>query len=156
MMKRLMLVGQTLSGKTTLLQKLRGLPLRYQKTQSLECEDLSIDTPGEYLENRCLNSALITTSYDADIIGLVHSATAIQQMFSPLFSSAFTNPVIGIVTKADAPDASIGEAIAHLANAGADPIFVTSSFNGDGIDDLVEYLSETKDQQALALVTERN
>lgn len=37
-MKRLMLVGQTLSGKTTLLQKLRGLPLRYQKTQSLECE----------------------------------------------------------------------------------------------------------------------
>ncbi len=101
---------------------------------------MSIDTPGEYLENRCYNSALITTSYDADIIGLVHSATAFQQMFSPLFSSAFTKPVIGIVTKADDPDANINEAITHLTNAGADPIFVTSSFNGDGINELVDYL----------------
>jgi len=140
-MKRLMLVGQTLSGKTTLLQKMRGLPLCYHKTQSLICEDISIDTPGEYLENRCFNSALITTSYDADIIGLVHSATAVQQMFSPLFSSAFTKPVIGIVTKADDPDANIDDAITHLTNAGANPIFVTSSFNGEGISDLVEYLN---------------
>ncbi len=139
-MKRLMLVGQTLSGKTTLLQKLRGLPLRYQKTQSLECEDVSIDTPGEYLENRSLNSALMTTSYDADVVGLVHSATAVQPMFSPLFSSAFTKPVIGIVTKADAPNANINEAIRHLTNAGANPIFVTSSFNGEGISKLVDYL----------------
>ncbi len=136
-----MLVGQTLSGKTTLLQKMRGLPLRYQKTQALECEDISIDTPGEYLENRCYNSALITTSYDADIVGLVHSATAFQEMFSPLFSSAFTKPVIGIVTKADDPDADIQHAIIHLTNAGADPIFVTSSFNGEGINDLIEYLA---------------
>jgi ethanolamine utilization protein EutP len=144
-MKRLMLVGQTLSGKTTLLQKLRGLPLRYQKTQSLECEDVSIDTPGEYLENRCYNSALITTSYEADIIGLVHSATAIQQMFSPLFSSAFTKPVIGIVTKADDQEAKIQEAVNHLINAGANPIFITSSFNGEGINDLVEFLSQPID-----------
>ncbi len=140
-MKRLMLVGQTLSGKTTLLQKLRGLPLNYQKTQSLVCEDLSIDTPGEYLENRSFNSALITTSYDADIIGLVHSATAETLMFSPMFSSAFTKPVIGIVTKADQTDAKIEEAISHLTNAGANPIFVTSSFSGEGISDLIEFLA---------------
>jgi len=141
-MKRLMLVGQTLSGKTTLLQKLRGLPLRYQKTQSLECEDFSIDTPGEYLENRCFNSALITTSYDADIIGLVHSASSDQLMFSPLFSSAFTKPVIGIVTKADDSEANISQAINHLENAGAAPIFVTSSYDGLGIEQLIEYLTQ--------------
>ncbi len=155
-MKRLMLVGQTLSGKTTLLQKLRGLPLCYQKTQSLECEDFSIDTPGEYLENRCFNSALITTSYEADIIGLVHSATAEQQMFSPLFSSAFTKPVIGIVTKSDQADAKISEAINHLTNAGATPIFVTSSFSGEGISGLLEYLSQTYEFQAPSTVSERN
>ncbi|MDW6005169.1 EutP/PduV family microcompartment system protein [Vibrio mangrovi] len=146
-MKRIMLIGQTLSGKTTLLQKLQGLPLDYHKTQSLACEDTSIDTPGEYLENRSLNSALFITSYDADIIGLVHSATAQQEMFSPLFASAFTKPVIGIVTKSDSPEANIQEAITHLTLAGADPIFITSSYDGDGIPALVDYLSQTELKQ---------
>lgn len=139
-MKRLMLVGQSSSGKTTLLQKLHGLPLHYQKTQALDCSATAIDTPGEYLENRCLNSALLTTSYDADVVGLVHSATASLALFSPLFASAFNRPVIGIVTKADAPDADVSHAVEHLTLAGASPIFVTSAYLGDGICALADYL----------------
>ncbi|SDH94886.1 ethanolamine utilization protein EutP [Vibrio xiamenensis] len=140
-MQRLMLIGQTQCGKTTLLQKLRGAPLKYHKTQALECEANSIDTPGEYLENRRLNSALITTSYDADVIGLVHSATTEQDVFAPLFASVFNKPVIGIVTKADDSSANLAFATEHLSGAGAAPIFVTSSYSGQGIEPLIDYLS---------------
>ncbi len=139
-MKRLMLIGQTECGKTTLLQALRGAPLCYQKTQALECDAVSIDTPGEYLENRRLNSALIITSYEADVIGLVHSAATSQAIFAPLFASVFTKPVVGIVTKADANGADIARANAHLTAAGATRLFVTSAFSGLGIEALLEYL----------------
>lgn len=78
MMKRIMLIGQSQCGKTSLLQRLQGEPMQYQKTQALGYFDCAIDTPGEYLENRCLYSALITTSCDADIIALVQSADCQQ------------------------------------------------------------------------------
>lgn len=81
MMKRIMLIGQSQCGKTSLLQRLQGEPMQYQKTQALGYFDCAIDTPGEYLENRCLYSALITTSCDADIIALVQSADCQQGFF---------------------------------------------------------------------------
>ncbi len=140
-MKRVMLIGQSFSGKTTLLQKINGQTLSYQKTQALQCENDSIDTPGEYLENRALVSALLTTSYDAEVIALVQSATAPLQLFSPMFARVFTKPVIGVITKADAPDAKIDAARAHLTLAGAEPIFITSAYTGEGIQDVIDFLT---------------
>ena len=61
-MKRLMLIGPSQCGKTSLTQGLRGEALHYKKTQAIEWSPMAIDTPGEYLENRCLYSALLTSA----------------------------------------------------------------------------------------------
>ena len=74
-MKRIMLIGQSQCGKTSLVQRLQGDPMAYHKTQALDYCDYAIDTPGEYLENRGLYSALITTSCDADVVVDVHADT---------------------------------------------------------------------------------
>ncbi len=138
-MKKIMLIGESECGKTSLLQALRGEEAIYKKTQTLECDAISIDTPGEYLENRCLNSALIITSYEAEIIGFVMSANR-ASIFAPMFASVFTKPVIGIITKAECKDAQIERAIEQLTLSGVHQFFVTSSITHQGIDELEQYL----------------
>ena len=142
-MKRLMLIGQSQSGKTTLVQCLKEQPLQYHKTQALDFGELAIATPGEDLENRCLYSALITTSYDADVVALVQSASPDGSRFAPRFASAFNKPVIGIITKADqSPDPQqLERACQHLDQAGATPLFITSSLTGKGIAALRAFLA---------------
>lgn len=107
-MKRLMLIGPSQCGKTSLTQVLRGETLRYQKTQAIVWTPAAIDTPGEYLENRCLYSALLTSACEADVIALVLNADAPWSPFSPGFTAPMNRPVIGVITKADlaAPSAT--------------------------------------------------
>ena len=100
-MKKTIFIGKTGSGKTTLCQKIHDLDLKYKKTQSVEIYDESIDTPGEYLENRSYYKALIVTSVDADIIALVYDCTAEEAYIAPGFCSMFAKDCIGIVTKID-------------------------------------------------------
>ena len=56
-MKKMMLVGRSESGKTTLTQALRGQKPFYHKTQYINYHDVIIDTPGEYAENTNLTQA---------------------------------------------------------------------------------------------------
>ena len=72
-MKKILLVGRSGCGKTTLLQRMNGLKLEYRKTQTITYENNAFDTPGEYLENRNRYSALIVSSYDCDVIGMVQA-----------------------------------------------------------------------------------
>ena len=53
-MQRMMLIGPSQCGKTSLTQCLRGENIHYQKTQAIVWSQTTIDTPGEYLENRSL------------------------------------------------------------------------------------------------------
>ena len=74
MMRIMMLVGRSESGKTSLTQALRKEKIQYMKTQSVSYHDVIIDTPGEYAENKDLSAALAVYSYEADVIGLLISA----------------------------------------------------------------------------------
>ncbi len=47
-MKRLMFIGPSQCGKTSLTQSLRGEALHYKKTRAIEWSPMAIDTPGEY------------------------------------------------------------------------------------------------------------
>lgn len=89
-MKRLMFIGPSQCGKTSLTQSLRGEALHYKKTQAIEWSPMAIDTPGEYLENRCLYSALLTSACEADVIALVLNADAQWSPFSPGFTAPMT------------------------------------------------------------------
>lgn len=73
-MKKIILVGRSESGKTTLTQALKGERIGYCKTQYINHFDVVIDTPGEYAENRELARALALYTYEADVVGLLISA----------------------------------------------------------------------------------
>lgn len=46
-MKKIMLVGRSGAGKTTLTQAMKGRRITYHKTQYINNYDVIIDTPGE-------------------------------------------------------------------------------------------------------------
>ena len=140
--KRVMLIGRSGSGKTTLCQYLNNEALRYRKTQTVEIVNgAMIDTPGEYLERRNLQRALLVTSADAELIVLVQDATEQGTMFPPAFTSVFAKPSVGVVTKCDlAPPEQIERAKKYLEMAGAEKVVATSSMSGEGMPALTELL----------------
>ena len=141
-MKKTLLVGRHGVGKTTLTQAIRGETIRYEKTQYIKFGDIMIDTPGEYAENPELGRALALYSYEADVVGLLLSATEPYSLYPPCVAAVANREVIGIVTKADHPNARVDLATMWLELAGCEKIFVTSSYNDDGIAEILEFLSK--------------
>ena len=74
-MRKIVLMGRSESGKTTLQQALKGEKIRYHKTQYVNNFDMVIDTPGEYAQTKGLGHALALYSYEADVVGLLIAAT---------------------------------------------------------------------------------
>lgn len=141
-MKKLILIGRSEAGKTTLTQKLRGQKIKYEKTQYVKFDDVIIDTPGEYAENASLAGALALYSYEADVVGLLLSATEPYSLYAPNIAPMANREVIGIITKSDHPEARVDMATAWLRLAGCEKIFVTSSYNDEGIAEILDYLSK--------------
>ncbi len=146
-MKKLFLCGRSEAGKTSLTQALKGEPVVYHKTQYVNHWDITIDTPGEYMENKNLSlQGLCCFSYESDVIGLLCSANEPFNLFPPGVSTACNRPVIGIITKIDCPNANVPMVRQWLEEAGCEKIFPVSSMTGDGIDALMEYLNEAKEE----------
>lgn len=140
-----MLVGRTGCGKTTLTQALKGKKIIYHKTQYINNFDVIIDTPGEYAENRALARALILYSYEAEVVGLLMSSLEDYSLYSPHIVAGATREVIGIVTQIDQENARPDLAEMWLKLAGCKTIFYISSYTGEGIPELFNYLREEKD-----------
>ncbi|MFQ9390326.1 MAG: EutP/PduV family microcompartment system protein [Coprococcus sp.] len=131
-MKKIILIGNVACGKTTICQYLNHMEIKYKKTQALEVYNTTIDTPGEYLENRGYLRSLMVTATETDQVVFVQDASRDQFFFSPGQSSAFTLPVAGVVTKIDiATPKQIADAVELLQLAGADPIFKVSPMTGE-------------------------
>ena len=65
--RRIILIGRSTAGKTTLCQRINHEELQYHKTQTVQIVNQSmIDTPGEYLERRYFRGCLLYTSDAAD------------------------------------------------------------------------------------------
>lgn len=141
-MKRIIFIGKTGCGKTTLCQKLNELEIRYKKTQAVELYENAIDTPGEYLENRHYYSALIMSAVDAKLIALVADPTAQDHFFPPAFAGTFAKEVIGIITKIDLVEDTkqIERVEEGLKSAGVSRIFRIDTVAGTGIEPLFMYL----------------
>ena len=139
-MKRLILIGRSEAGKSTLISALKNEKLEYHKTQYVDYEDFIIDTPGEYAETKNLGGALAVYSYESDVIGLVTSAIEHYPLVPPNIVGLATRPVIGIVTKCDHRDARLDMAEIWLREAGCEKVFFTSSYNKNGINELLDYL----------------
>ena len=87
------------------------------------------------------------TAAEAQIIGLVCSAPEPRNKFSPGYGGSFAKDVIGIVTKIDiATPIEIERAEKMLRMAGARKIFRISSYTGEGVPELAEYLAESPEE----------
>ncbi len=140
-MRKIIFMGKSGAGKTTLTQKIRNLPVEYHKTQYINFHDIIIDTPGEYAENHSLGAALALYSYEADVVGLLISATDDYSLFPPNITCLVNREVIGIVTHIDSHGATPERAEKWLRLSGCKKIFFVDAKNGVGIDELIEYLS---------------
>ena len=133
---KVMLIGKTGSGKTTLIQRLEGKEVNYQKTQMVVYSDKYIDTPGEYLENKMMLRNLLVSSSDVEKIILIQSGEDTQTFFPPSISTMFMGKkILGVVTKLDkTQDVKICEEWLKLA--GAEKIFYIGFGSEEGLDEL--------------------
>ena len=143
-MRKLILMGRSESGKTTLKQALSGEKINYYKTQYIHYQDVLIDTPGEYAQTHHLGYALALYSYEADVVGLLVAATESYTLFPPNITCMVNRDVIGIVTKINDPKANRTLAELWLRNAGCKDIFFVDSVTGEGVDAILEYLNRPK------------
>ena len=139
-MRKLILIGRSGVGKTTLTQALKKEKIEYKKTQYSDYQSWIIDTPGEYAENTNLGNALGLYAYEADVVGLLLSADEWYSLYSPNMVSLVNREVIGIITKIDLDDTAHAENWLRLA--GCEKIFRVNSITGEGIDELLNYLKE--------------
>ena len=140
-MKRLMLIGPSQCGKTSLTRVLRGETLRYQKTQAIVWTPAAIDTPG--ISGKPLP---VQCTAHQRLRGRCHRAgtecRCAPVTFSPGFTAPMNRPVIGVITKADlAAPPRLQQVRTWLEAAGAGHIFITSALTGDGLDDLFACLN---------------
>lgn len=137
-----MLVGKTGAGKTSFTQAMQGEDLVYMKTQAVNIVNNAIDTPGEFVENRALYRALITSGADAEVIVLVQDCTDDTCMFAPGFATMFGKPTVGLVSKVDIAESeeAIEQAREKLELAGCDRIFYISNKDRRGVDDVKAYI----------------
>ena len=144
-MRKIILVGRSEAGKTTLTQALKGEKIHYNKTQYVNCFDVIIDTPGEYLQTKNLGSGLAMYTFEADVVGLLMSAEEPFSLFPPAVTPVCNRDVIGIVTKIHNAHANIAQAKEWLRLAGCRTIFCVDSATGEGVWQILEYLKEDGD-----------
>ena len=144
-MKKLILMGRSEAGKTTLTQALRGETITYKKTQYINYFDVIIDTPGEYIQTAHLGRALALYSYEADVVGLLLAANEPYSLYPPNITCMVNREVIGIVTKIDREDGNPGQAAKWLELTGCKKIFFVNSKANEGVAEILEYLREPGD-----------
>ncbi len=144
-MKKIILIGRSEAGKTTLTQALKNEKITYQKTQYVNYFDVIIDTPGEYIQTARLGHALALYSYEADVVGLLLAADEPYSLYPPNITCMVNRDVIGIVTKIDVAEGDRERAARWLKLTGCERIFYVNSKTNEGVSDILEYLREEGD-----------
>ena len=144
-MRKIVLMGRSEAGKTTLTQALKGEKIEYHKTQYVNNFDVIIDTPGEYAQTKGLGHALALYTYEADVVGLILSSTEPYSLYPPCVTPMANREVVGIVTKIDVEGGDPQRAERWLRLAGCKKIFFVDSKHNEGITELLEYLREEGD-----------
>lgn len=144
-MKKIILIGRSEAGKTTLTQALKGEKIQYHKTQYVNNFDVIIDTPGEYAQTAHLGRALALYTYEAQVVGLLLAATEAYSLYPPCITSMTNRDTVGIVTKINDAKANVERAERWLRLTGCKKIFYVDSKTGEGISEILEYLAEDTD-----------
>lgn len=144
-MKKIILVGRSETGKTTLTQALKGEKIHYEKTQYVNRFDVIIDTPGEYAQTKNLAAGIAMYTFEAQVVGLLISAIEPYSIFPPCSTPVCNRDVIGIITKINHPHANVERARRWLELTGCKKIFEVDSATGEGVWKILDYLKEEGD-----------
>lgn len=146
-MKKIILIGRSGAGKTTLTQAMKGEEIKYHKTQYVNYFECIIDTPGEYAQTHELGYALALYSYEADVVWLLLSATEPYSLYPPNITCMVNREVVGIVTQINEPKADPERAARWLRLSGCKKIFYVDSTVGTGVPDILSYLREEETEE---------
>lgn len=139
--KRVMVIGPTNSGKTTLVNMLNDYHGKLRKTQDIIYGNNTIDVPGSYIENTWMYKHIIAAAQDASHVLILVDQSRGQSVYSPGFAGAFRCPVIGVITKVDLMKENEELCLRQLKDIGIkEPYYRISVTNGIGIEALKEYL----------------
>lgn len=139
--KRVMIIGPTKSGKTTLANALNDYEGPLRKTQDIIYGKNTIDIPGSYIENTWMYKHLIAVSQDASHVLILVDQSKCDNVYSPGFARSFRCPVIGVITKIDLMLENEKLCYKQLKEIGvAEPYHKISVSCGIGIGALKEYL----------------
>lgn len=139
--KRIMVIGPTKCGKTTLINILNDYDGPLRKTQDIIYGKNTIDVPGSYIENPWMYKHLIAAAQDASHVLILVDQSSCSNVYSPGFAKAFRCPVIGVITKIDLMVENEGLCLRQLKQIGIpEPYYKISVPSGAGIVDLKEYL----------------
>ena len=144
---KVLLIGGTGVGKTTLKQRLSGQELLRKKTQMIEFNAQFIDCPGEYLEIPRYYHVLIDMSFQVDEVWALVAADSKQSIFPPNFAKSFNRKVIGIITKIDKGGADSERARNFLLTAGiSENVYPVCALSGKGCAGLARRLNKMEEQ----------
>ena len=137
-MRKIMFVGRSESGKTTIMQAMKGKPITYHKTQYVNNFDVIIDTPGEYAETKQLSGALAVYGCEADIIGLLKRLNNIKPVWIELGLQTIHEDTARFIRRGYSLDV-FTDALCRLKEAGIDTIVHTIlGLPGESEDDILE------------------
>ncbi len=143
--KRVMVIGPTGCGKTTLVNALNDDDGPLKKTQNIIYKDNTIDVPGSYIENAWMYKHLIAASQDASHVLILVDQSKCADVYSPGFAKAFRCPVIGVITKSDSMKENEDLCIKQLKKIGVvEPYYKISVHSGTGMKSLKEKLFSIK------------
>ncbi|QUH19587.1 EutP/PduV family microcompartment system protein [Alkaliphilus sp. B6464] len=139
--KRVMIIGPTKSGKTTLINALNDYDGPLRKTQDIIYGKNTIDIPGSYIENTWMYKHLIAVSQDASHVLILVDQSRCDNVYSPGFARSFRCPVIGVITKVDLMPENEKLCYKQLKEIGVEePYYKISVPMGKGIETLKERL----------------
>lgn len=145
--KRVMVVGPTNCGKTSLVNALNDYEGPLRKTQDMIYGKNTIDAPGAYIENAWMYKHLIAAAQDASHVLILVDQSKVADVYSPGFGKVFRCPVIGVISKSDLLPENEALCIRQLRQIGvAEPYFKISTITGAGINALKKFLFKDKEQ----------
>ncbi|WP_312095373.1 EutP/PduV family microcompartment system protein [Aminipila sp.] len=143
--KRVMVIGPTRCGKTTLVNELNNYDGPLRKTQDTIYGEKTIDIPSSYVAIPWMYKHLIATAQNAasHILLLVDQSNPVE-IYSPGFAKVFRCPVIGVISKCDLKPENEEVCLRQLKQIGvSEPYFKISVPEGIGIEALKEYIFNT-------------
>lgn len=139
--KRIMVIGPTNCGKSTLVNLINDIEKPIRKTQDIIYGKNTMDVPGAYIENTWMYQHLIAASQDASIVLILVDQSSCTDLYSPGFAKVFRCPVIGVISKTDLMLENEEYCRKQLRRIGVkEPYYQISCKDGTGLSTLINDL----------------